>query len=144
MIKKHVLIIGGGFAGLSCATHLAKYPNVHITLIDKNNFNEFKPLLYQVATAALSIQNVVSTLRLQFLGKTNVDIKMAEVTAVDPHRLTVSTKQGQSYTSDFLVFLGGYFLCQKRIAFKVFLSTYSFNFAVSLVSLYQATFFSLA
>ncbi len=111
MSKKHVLIVGGGFAGLSCANHLIKSSGgrseVHITLIDKNNFNEFKPLLYQVATAALSIQNVVSTLRQQFLGKSNVDIKMAEVTTIDPHRLTVSTKQGQSYTCDFLVLAAG-------------------------------------
>ena len=50
---KHVVIVGGGFAGLQCARKLAASPHVRITLLDKNNYQQFQPLLYQVATAML-------------------------------------------------------------------------------------------
>ena len=55
---KHVVIVGGGFAGLSCTRKLAANPNVRITLLDKNNYQQFQPLLYQVATAILAPNNV--------------------------------------------------------------------------------------
>ena len=46
--KKHVVIVGGGFVGLNCARKLASHSDVRITLIDKNNYQQFQPLLYQV------------------------------------------------------------------------------------------------
>jgi NADH:ubiquinone reductase (H+-translocating) len=49
---KHVLIVGGGFAGLNCAKKLAKHPDIRVTLIDRNNYQQFQPLLYQVASSA--------------------------------------------------------------------------------------------
>ena len=51
--RTHVVIVGGGFAGLACARKLAKSDDVRVTLIDKNNYHQFQPLLYQVATAEL-------------------------------------------------------------------------------------------
>ena len=51
---KRVVVVGGGFAGLSCARKLATNADVQITLIDKNNYQQFQPLLYQVATAILT------------------------------------------------------------------------------------------
>ena len=45
--KAHVVIVGGGFAGLACARKLAKLDNVRVTLIEKNNYHQFLPLLYQ-------------------------------------------------------------------------------------------------
>jgi NADH dehydrogenase len=51
---KHIVIIGGGFAGLNCARKLVSYPDVRVTLIYKNNYQQFQPVLYQVATAILS------------------------------------------------------------------------------------------
>ena len=54
---KHVVIVGGGFAGLNCARKLASRPDIRITLVDKNNFQQFQPLLYQVATAVLAPSN---------------------------------------------------------------------------------------
>ena len=50
----HTVIVGGGFAGVSCAKMLAKHSDVRVTLIDKNNYRQFQPLLYQVATTILA------------------------------------------------------------------------------------------
>ena len=51
---KEVVIVGGGFAGLNCARKLAAHSDIRITLVDKNNYQQFQPLLYQVATAELA------------------------------------------------------------------------------------------
>jgi NADH:ubiquinone reductase (H+-translocating) len=107
MKKKQVLIIGGGFAGMSCARQLVVHPDIHVTLIDKNNYHEFKPLLYQVATSALSTEEVASTFRSYFKGKSNIDVKMAEVIAIDPTTQVVQTKEGEHYYGDFLVLATG-------------------------------------
>ena len=61
-MNKHVVIIGGGFGGLQAATRL-KYANVNITLIDRRNHHLFQPLLYQVATGALSPADIATPLR---------------------------------------------------------------------------------
>jgi len=80
---KHVVIVGGGFAGLNCAKKLAHHPDVRVTLIDKNNYQQFQPLLYQVAGAALSPSNIAFNLRSVLRDHPNVDVKMSEVTSVD-------------------------------------------------------------
>ena len=54
--KRHVVIVGGGFAGLGCAQKLADHDDVHVTLIDRNNYHQFQPLLYQVATSQLAAE----------------------------------------------------------------------------------------
>ena len=104
---KHVIIIGGGFAGLSCARELARSSEFQITLIDKNNYQQFQPLLYQVATATLAPSNVAFNLRNTLRQHTNVDIKMAEVVSVDLNTRTVVTREGQEYQGDFLVLAAG-------------------------------------
>ena len=82
---KHVVIVGGGFAGLNCARKLAANPNVRITLLDKNNYHQFQPLLYQVATGTLSPDNIAFNLRFTLLQHPNVEVKMTEVVSIDPH-----------------------------------------------------------
>jgi NADH dehydrogenase len=102
-----VVIVGGGFAGLNCARHLVKHKQVHVTLIDKNNYHEFTPFLYQVATSSLSPAAAASAFRNCFAGEPNIDIKMANVVSLDPHTRTVVTAEGQSYSGDFLVLAAG-------------------------------------
>jgi len=105
--KTHAVIVGGGFAGLACARRLGKDQNVRVTLIDRNNFHQFQPLLYQVATAELGTGDVATSLRHSLARYPNVDVKMAEVVSVDPGRRTIFTREGQSYAGDFLVLAAG-------------------------------------
>jgi NADH:ubiquinone reductase (H+-translocating) len=104
---KHVVIVGGGFAGLNCARKLAGNPNVRVTLLDKNNYHQFQPLLYQVATAMLGPDNIAFNLRATLGGHPNLDVKMTEVVSVDLNSRTVETAQGQKYEGDFLVLAAG-------------------------------------
>ena len=104
---KHVVIVGGGFAGLACARKLAKSDALRVTLIDKNNYHQFQPLLYQVATAELGTGDVATSLRQVLRGYPNVDVKMAEVMVVDPKTRNVTTKGGDTYQGDYLVLAAG-------------------------------------
>ena len=104
---KRVVIVGGGFAGLTCARRLASNRDVHITLIDKNNYQQFQPLLYQVATALLAPDNAAFSLRSLLRGHANVDVKMAEVVHADLKTRTVETADGKKYQGDFLVLAAG-------------------------------------
>ena len=78
----HVVIVGGGFAGVRACKALAQ-ANVRVTLIDKRNFNLFQPLLYQVATGLVAPGDVATPLR-QLVGKqSNVQVLLGEVTGLD-------------------------------------------------------------
>ena len=79
----HVVIIGGGFAGLWAARSLADAP-VRITLLDRGNYHLFQPLLYQVATAGLSAPDIAAPLRHILRQQANVTVLMEEVREVDP------------------------------------------------------------
>jgi NADH dehydrogenase len=104
---KHVVIVGGGFAGLSCARKLGSKPGVRVTLLDKNNYQQFQPLLYQVATAILGSADIAFNLRGVLHNHANVDIKMTEVVSIDPQTHTVETSHGQRYQGDYLVLAAG-------------------------------------
>jgi NADH:ubiquinone reductase (H+-translocating) len=77
-----VVVIGGGFGGLNAVQGL-KGADVHITLVDRRNFHLFQPLLYQVATAALSPGDIASPLRVIFRRQSNVSVLLGEVTGFD-------------------------------------------------------------
>jgi NADH dehydrogenase len=104
---KHVVIVGGGFAGIACARELERHSGVRITLLDKNNYHQFQPLFYQVATSQLAPADVSYSLRKVFYKSTKVDLKLAEVTTVDPTAKTVATATGEVYRGDYLVLAAG-------------------------------------
>jgi NADH:quinone reductase (non-electrogenic) len=78
----HVVIIGGGFAGLNAARALARAP-VRVTLIDRRNHHLFQPLLYQVATAALNPSDIATPIRRILRNQKNVEVLLAEARSVD-------------------------------------------------------------
>jgi NADH dehydrogenase len=104
--KPSVVIVGGGFAGVGCAKELAKH-DVPVTLLDRNNYHQFQPLLYQVATAELATTDIAQSLRAIFKDDPTVQVKRAEVAHVDPETRTVTTADGQTFTGDFLVLAAG-------------------------------------
>lgn len=105
--KKHVIIVGAGFAGFACARKLVEHDEVHVTLIDKHNYHQFTPLLYQVAAGELASEDVATPLRTTFSGKSNIDIKLEEVVSIDPKNKEIATKSGSTYRGDFLVLAAG-------------------------------------
>jgi NADH dehydrogenase len=80
--REHIVIIGGGFGGLSAALALRKVP-VRVTLIDRRNYHLFQPLLYQVATAGLSPADIASPIRGILRRQRNTTVLLGKVTGVD-------------------------------------------------------------
>jgi NADH dehydrogenase len=103
----HVVIVGGGFAGVGCARKLAEHDDVRVTLIDRNNYHQFQPLLYQVATSQLASSDIAFSLRKLFHDDLNVDVKLGEVVSVDPATRTVTTADGERFSGDALVLAAG-------------------------------------
>ncbi len=102
----HVVIIGGGFAGLYCARGLARAP-VRITLVDARNFHLFQPLLYQVATASLSPADIAMPLRYVLRGSTNTQVWLGHANGIDPDTRTVTLQEGGALHYDYLVLATG-------------------------------------
>jgi NADH dehydrogenase len=88
--RPHVVIVGAGFGGLSAATALARAP-VDVTVIDRQNHHCFQPLLYQVATAALSPAEIAWPIRAILRHQRNATVLMAEVTGIDTANRQVQT-----------------------------------------------------
>jgi NADH dehydrogenase len=105
--KHRIVIVGGGFAGLGCAQALADHDDIHVTLIDRNNYHQFQPLLYQVATSQLAGTDIAHSLRGVFADQQNVDVHLAEIAQVDIRTRTVSTSDGDSWSGDVLVLAAG-------------------------------------
>ena len=103
--RPHVVIVGGGFGGLYAARSLAALP-LDITVIDKENYHLFQPLLYQVATAALSAGDIASPIRAILRRFKNVRVIMGEVTDIDVAGKRVLLADG-GYNYDFLVVATG-------------------------------------
>lgn len=103
---KRVVIIGAGFGGLALARELAKRDDLQVVILDKNNYHQFQPLFYQVATAGLEPSSISFPLRKVFQSKKNVHIRVTEVKAVHTDRKSVDTELGE-ITYDFLVIATG-------------------------------------
>lgn len=90
----HVLIVGAGFAGLNAARVLANHPGIEVTLIDRENHHLFQPLLYQVATAALSPAEIAAPVRSILAQARNVRVLLAEASRIDVAQACVDTSVG--------------------------------------------------
>src|SRR4051795_2161203 len=90
--KPQVVIVGAGFGGLEAAKELA-CEKVSLTVIDRTNYHLFQPLLYQVATAALSPANIAAPVRSILSKCKNVEVIFAEVESVDVEARKVRTKE---------------------------------------------------
>lgn len=104
--RPHVVIVGGGFAGLYTAKNLRRSP-VDITLIDKRNFHLFQPLLYQVATGSLSPADIASPLRGVLKGQKNIRVLMDKVIDIDPDKQKVVLEDHAPIAYDWLVVATG-------------------------------------
>jgi len=103
--RPHVVIVGGGFAGLRAARALRRAP-VDVTLLDRRNHHVFQPLLYQVATAGLSAPEIAAPLRSILRRQANVVVLMAEVVSVDVSRRVVVLSDGEM-PYDYLILATG-------------------------------------
>ncbi len=101
-----LVILGGGFGGLRLARQLNNKAGFDITLIDRNNYHQFQPLFYQVATAGLDASNISFPLRKVFQKSKNVKIRLAEVESIDAEQQVVSTNSGD-FEYDVLVIATG-------------------------------------
>lgn len=91
--QERIVIVGGGFAGLTLAKQLAR-SNYQIVLIDKNNYHQFQPLFYQVAMSGLEPSSIIFPFRKLFQGRRNVFIRVTEVTAVEMDKQRLRTPLG--------------------------------------------------
>ena len=104
--KPHVLILGGGFAGLYAAQALKRAP-VRVTLVDRRTHHLFQPMLYQVATAALNPSDIAAPIRSVLRHQTNTEVLLGEVESIDPAKQRVMLTDGADSTYDYLIVATG-------------------------------------
>ena len=102
----HVVVIGGGFAGLTLCQRLAKRP-VWVTLVDRSNHHLFQPLLYQVAMAGLSPADIAIPIRAVLRRQTNTRVVMAEAVGVEFKTRRLVLHDGEQLAYDYLVVAAG-------------------------------------
>ncbi|KAB7766801.1 NAD(P)/FAD-dependent oxidoreductase [Xanthomonas maliensis] len=102
----HLVVVGGGFAGL-WATRALTDPGIRITLIDRQNHHLFQPLLYQVATAGLSAPDIAAPLRHILRTQRNVEVRLGEVVSIAPARKQVRLADGNTLDYDLLLLATG-------------------------------------
>ena len=106
MSEPHVVILGGGFAGLYAARNLRDAP-VRVTLVDRRNHHLFQPMLYQVATAGLNPSDIASPIRSILRAQKNTEVVLAEATGVDVAARRVNLADGASLSYDYLIVATG-------------------------------------
>lgn len=104
--RPRVMIVGGGFGGLELAKALRR-EDVDVILVDKRNHHLFQPLLYQVATAALSATDIAAPIRNVLRHCENCTVLLAEVDAIDAKKKTIHTSAGDTLAYDYLVLAAG-------------------------------------
>jgi NADH dehydrogenase len=106
MTTPHIVIIGGGFGGLSAARAL-RHADVRVTLIDRRNHHVFQPLLYQVATATLSPGDIAAPIRWILRSIKNVRVLLANATRIDVAAKRIDLSDGGSLDYDWLIVATG-------------------------------------
>jgi NADH dehydrogenase len=101
-LRPRVVVVGGGFAGLSAAQALADMA-VDVTLIDRRNHHTFQPLLYQVALAVLSPADIAQPIRSILSKKRNIEVLMDEVQAIEPDQHRLQLRSGAAIEYDYLI-----------------------------------------
>ena len=105
--RTRVIVVGGGFAGVACARKLASGHDVAVTLIDRNDYHQFQPLLYQVATCQLAAGSTSRIPWRKVAEHAHLEFKQADVTSIDPLARAVTTAAGETLTGDYLVLAAG-------------------------------------
>lgn len=106
MTQTKIVIVGGGFGGISAAKALAKGP-FDIWLIDKKNHHLFQPLLYEVATAALSAEDIATPIREILREEKNITVIMGEIFSIDKEKKELIFKNGGKFSYDILILAPG-------------------------------------
>jgi NADH dehydrogenase len=106
-VSTRVVVVGGGFAGIACARHLAAQKDVAVTLVDRNDYHQFQPLLYQVATSMLVPRDIAYPLRKISAEFQDFEVKRGDVASIDPVARTATTDTGETYEGDYLVLAAG-------------------------------------
>lgn len=104
--RTRVVVVGGGFGGLGAVNALRRL-DVDVTLVDRRNFHLFQPLLYQVATGALSAADIASPFRVVLGGRPGVSVVLGEVEAVEPGERRIRLSDGSDIAYDILVLAPG-------------------------------------
>jgi NADH:ubiquinone reductase (H+-translocating) len=104
--RPHVVIVGSGFGGLNAALHLASAA-VDVTVVDRDNYHGFWPLLYQVATAGLGSNDIARPIRAVFAGRPNIRARLGTVTAVDLDRMEIEIDGESPLGYDYLILAAG-------------------------------------
>jgi NADH:ubiquinone reductase (H+-translocating) len=104
--RPRVVVVGAGFGGLEAARKLARSP-VDVTVIDRRNYHLFQPLLYQVATAALSPADIAQPIRAVLRDQQNATVLLDEVIGVDVAARRVETRFGADQSYDYLILATG-------------------------------------
>src|SRR3569833_3579831 len=105
-VRRKVVIVGGGFAGINAARVLGKLP-VDVTLVDRKNYHTFQPLLYQVALAVLSPADIAQPIRSILRDSPNIEVLMDEVVGIEIDRKFVHLKTGSELDYDYLILASG-------------------------------------
>lgn len=105
-MEKRIVIIGGGFAGINLAKQLKNRKEFQVTLVDKNNYNFFPPLLYQVATGMLDVSSISTPFRTLIKDAENIRFRMGELQKIDTDLNEVTLSTGQ-FSFDAMVIATG-------------------------------------
>ena len=106
MEDKHIIIIGGGFAGVYMAKALGNKKGLKVTLVDRNNYNFFPPLLYQVSTGMLDISSISIPFRTLFTGKNNLYFRIGELEEVVPEENKIKLSTGDLHYDALVIATG--------------------------------------